>query len=314
MQQDILRVLLYFDIFNHPLRPEEIHTFLPSNSTNPAEITRACQADPLAALIDRKGSYFFLGTANASCTEERRRKEQLARRRWRTASFMAKLIGKFPFVRGVFVSGELSKGLASKRGDIDFVIVTCGNRLWICRTLLILFKKIFLLNSKKYFCLNHFVAEDHLEFEMRNVYSAIEIATLKPLVNLALFQKYMAANAWIDEFLPNWKVDEELRDHHDKKRSRIQRLLEFLFPTRIADHLDDVLMRTWQKVWKRRYAYLGDEQRERQYQCRKHISTAYGVDFLRKILEMYQLRLNRFELSSDSQAPVLVVHMLEHHG
>lgn len=34
LQQDILRVLLYFDIFEHPLRAEEIYRFLPSDSTD----------------------------------------------------------------------------------------------------------------------------------------------------------------------------------------------------------------------------------------------------------------------------------------
>jgi hypothetical protein len=71
LQQDILRVLLYFDIFEHPLRAEEIYRFLPSDSTSPAEIARACQSPPLAALVGHKGGHFFIGAESASCTEER---------------------------------------------------------------------------------------------------------------------------------------------------------------------------------------------------------------------------------------------------
>ena len=313
LQQDILRVLLYFDIFEHPLRAEKIYRFLPSDSTSPAEIARACQSPPLAAFVGHKRGHFFIGAASASFTEERSRREQLAEHRWRIATFMAKMIRKFPFVRAVFVSGELSKGVASKKGDIDFVIVTRANHLWICRTFLILFKKVFLLNSKKYFCLNHFVAEDYLAFDRRNIYSAIEIATLKPLVNPTLFKEYMAANAWITRFLPNWRVDPNLSGCRAVKGSRLQRFFEPFFPTHLADELDNFLMSRWQKIWRRRYAFLDDEERERLYECRKYLSTAYGEDFLRKILDAYCLRLERFGLNEDSRSRDVFSDVVEHH-
>ena len=97
-------------------------------------------------------------------------------------------IKRFPFVRAVFLSGELSKNISSDDGDIDFMIVTEKNRLWICRTLLTFFKKIFLFNQKKYLCINYFVDEEHLHLPKKNIFTATEIAHVKPLFNFILFQ------------------------------------------------------------------------------------------------------------------------------
>src|SRR5690606_3777846 len=88
----------------------------------------------------------------------------------------AKLISQFPFVRGVMASGSLSKGYADEKSDIDFFIITIPNRLWIARTLLVLYKRIFLLNSHKFFCVNYFVDEKHLGIEEKNLFTATELA------------------------------------------------------------------------------------------------------------------------------------------
>src|SRR5690606_20772121 len=72
-------------------------------------------------------------------------------------------IGSFPFVRGVFISGSLSKNFMTADSDVDYFIITKPGRLWLARTLLVVFKKIFLLNSRKFFCVNYFIDENHLE-------------------------------------------------------------------------------------------------------------------------------------------------------
>ncbi len=300
LERDILKVLLYFDVFNHPVKAEEIYSFLPSNSTNPAEVAWRCQSFPLNEYIaEQRGLYFLSERKNS--VRQRLEKESLAIPRWKMAVIMTRLIKCFPFVRGIFVSGELSKGVASKEGDIDFVIVTAENRLWICRTLLIFFKKIFLLNKKKYFCLNHFVSENHLEFEVRNVYSAVEVATLKPLYNLPLFEHYINANSWIKEFLPNWKFTEQRFEFVADNPSMVQRLLELLFADNLTARIDAWLMNRWQGIWKKRYPHLSDEKRDHLFQCRSFISTAYGEDFLNKILSSYEQRLAMFGIRDQEE-------------
>lgn len=206
---------------------------------------------------------------------------------------MAAVIRRFPFVRAVFVSGELSKGVASEHGDVDFVIVTANNRLWICRTLLILFKKIVLFNSKKYFCLNHFISERNLVVDEQNVYTALELGTLKPLHNQQLFYAYINANPWLSSFLPNYRPPNGATK---PSYSRIQHIFESIFFEPYASKLDAWLLEFWKGAWKKRYPYLPDEKRSTIFRSTPDLSTAYYGDFAEAILTKYQERLRQFGL------------------
>ena len=296
LQKDIIKVLSYFDIFHHPLTSKEIYSFLPSNSTTVEKVARACNSVPLVNFVAQREGYFALTQDITAAVNQRKEKESRAQFSWRTAVMMSRIIRLFPFVRAVFVSGELSKGVASVGSDIDYVIVTKSNRLWIARTLLILFKKLVLLNSKKYFCLNLFVAEDRLDSDSRNLYAATEIATLRPLYNHQLFERYLLANQWINDFFPNWGGSRTHSPPDEPKAPLIQRTVELLFDNGWGDELDAWLMNRWSRVWKNRYAGLSDEQRDRLFQCQVHISTAYGADFLHKVLHEYNKRLEGFSI------------------
>ena len=82
---------------------------------------------------------------------------------------ISRKIAKFPFVESVNLSGSLSKGYYDLEDDIDFFIITKPNRLWIARTLLILYKKVFLLNSKKHFIFEVFFFEFYMFLIHQNV-------------------------------------------------------------------------------------------------------------------------------------------------
>jgi hypothetical protein len=295
LENDILKVLLYFDVFRFPLTVSEIYRFLPSNSITPAHVLAALDSPSLRGKVQSKNDLFYLTTAAGGYAEERREKELRAARMMSIARVMAKIICMFPYVRGVFLSGELSKGIASKKSDIDFVIVTKERRLWLARTLLILFKKVFLLNRKRFFCVNQLITEDHLRVEIRNVYSATEVATLLPLENDAMFSRYMHANFWITQFFPNWRIDESLLRTDREDTNTVRSVLEWIIPDSIADDLDRWFMLKWQRLWKMRYPDLDDEERNRKFQCSEYLSTAYGEDYQEPVLDAFGLRLREYD-------------------
>jgi hypothetical protein len=296
IQQDIFKVLLYFDIFQHPVTSEEIHTYLPSHHSSPSLIDGECRSYPMNALIGEQNGFYFLKSRGESCVSIRRLKERRAKRRLKIARAVASLIRYFPFVRGIFISGELSKGVASPDGDIDYVIVTSERRLWICRTLLILFKKIVLLDSRKFFCLNHFVSEHHLEVQHRNRYTAMELITLKPLENPQLLERYQSENLWITNYFPNWI--HRTNDASLAKRNCpwLQCVIELPFHGAIGDILERLLLSLWRTIWKRRHPELSDRERDRRYECTPTLSTAYGGNFLELILTEYEFRLQSYGL------------------
>ncbi|MGH2567859.1 MAG: hypothetical protein ACRDGA_05930, partial [Bacteroidota bacterium] len=141
---------------------------------------------------------------------------------------------------------------------------------------------------------NLFVSEDRFGVETRNLYSAVEVATLRPLHNIALFNQYLLTNDWFRDYFPNWNI--ALADEHTVSdgRSLLQRTFELPFDNRWGDRLDHWLMQQWRQLWKRRYPVLDDEERERLFLCRSFISTAYGEDFLNKVMDSYKKRLKEF--------------------
>lgn len=300
LQEDILRTILYFDVFHHPLTADEVYRYLPSNSTSPEDITDACQSAPLSAVIHSKNGFYSLSSngEHARMSEERLNKEQRARRYRSVARLMARIMRRFPFVRGIFVSGELSKGVASENGDIDYVLITANDRLWIARALLIIFKKIFLFNSKKFFCLNHFVSERALESGDRSLYTALEIATLIPLTDYDRYLTYQSANAWIRGYFPNFQANRGDWLVESGAHNLIQRLLELPLRGKFGDWLDTALKDYWKGIWKKRYPMYTDEQRISLFRCETDVSTAYVGDFLPKVTAQYRSRLEAFHLES----------------
>jgi hypothetical protein len=301
-EQSILRVLLYFNIFDHPLTVEEIFSFLPSERLSLEDLGCLLRSGSLMRFVRSRGKYFFLHTTSEACVEERLEKERLAERRVRTAFLVARVIRAFPFVRAVMLSGELSKGVASRNSDIDFVIVTRRRRLWISRTILIFFKKIFLFNSKKFFCLNYFISEDRLDVDLRNIYSATEIATLKPLSNVSAYAEYIGANGWIRSFFPNWTMSAPPDAGKNVRESRAQRILESLVPERLGDRIDSWLLDRWRILWSKRYPDLTEEERHHKFRSDVSLSTAYGNDFQQKVLAQYSYRLRHYGIAN-SEAP-----------
>jgi hypothetical protein len=209
---------------------------------------------------------------------------------------MASIIRCFPFVRGVFLSGDLSKRVATPSSDIDYVIITAPGRLWICRLLLIAFKKVFLFNSRKFFCLNYFLTEDRLELDDRNYYTATEIAHLKPLVNFPLFLKYLNANGWIKNYFPNYSPHDLTHEwpHH---RSIIQRCFEFPFVGGWVDSLDNAILIRMKTFWLKKYPQFASETFEKIFRCTRSESRAYAGNYAGRILDSYQSKLKERSLA-----------------
>ena len=132
-----MKTLLYYDICSYPLKCAEVYRFLGTNSITETDVQHA-----LDTLTDDVIVYRFndLYSVQPSGLNIRRRLSgnKLAEKSVTIARKKGKLISRFPFVRGVFASGSLSKGYMEERSDIDYFIVTAPKRLWIARTLLVM--------------------------------------------------------------------------------------------------------------------------------------------------------------------------------
>ena len=205
ISREILKTLLYYDIFRHPLKTDELYTFLPEKSVPKSEVIETIDksSDMENSDFSQKNGYVFI-KPNEDYIENRLRKEEYSSRMWKIVRYVVHIIKRFPYVRAIMVTGSLSKNSSSRESDLDFMVITKKNRLWISRTLLMLFKKIFLLNSYKYFCINYFITEDSMEIEDKNIFTATEVATVKGVYNTGLIKKFLESNTWVNNFFPNY--------------------------------------------------------------------------------------------------------------
>lgn len=286
--------MLYYDIFSYPLKIEEIFTYLPGNSLHTDDVR-----NELSSLIDEQlilehQGYYFLRNRDRAIVDRRLNMELHAGRSWKMARFMTAIIKRFPFIRAVFVSGDLSMNLSDDGSDIDFFVVTEQNRLWIARTLLVLFKKIVLLNRRKFFCINYYLSESTLEIPERDLYIATEIMHLKPLFNLRLYQQFLRSNSWVRQYFPNFEETSNGDWHVNDRNSIFQRLLELPFLHDNATRLDRWIMNKMIGVWEKRYPTLSADDRRRLFRCEPHVSTAHPGDFQTRVMSEYRIRLKEY--------------------
>jgi hypothetical protein len=293
LQREILRTLLYFDIWEYPLNAAELQLFLRTAGSFSEELLRSACADPDAPVKYAEG-YFFVRGRHPEIVKKRREREHHARGMWRIARLSTHVIKRCPFVRGVFVSGDLSKNSTGPQSDVDFFVVTAPGRLWLVRALLTLFKKIVLLNRKKYFCLNSFVTSDHLALDEHNIYSATEVATIQPLYGTILYGSFLAANFWIRQFLPNFREGILPSQRPNNRRSLMQWLVEFLLLPFPLDRIDTTLMESMRRVWARRYPGPDAKTHDQMFRSTRQESRAYVGNFQERILLLYAERLHQF--------------------
>ncbi len=293
MELKLLRFLCYFDVFNHPLSVDELKAL--AHEEDDQVIHTA-----LDSLLE-KGDIFCqdkLYGIRETITEQiqiRTEKENRAQSYYVKLPRYLRLIKAFPFVRGVAISGSLSKNVMPEDGDIDYFIITAANRLWICRTLLILFKKVFLLNSRKYFCLNYFVDENNLEIIDKNMFTAIEIKSLITVYNSELLTQTQQQNAWTQEFVPGELSHSKLLPLEPAKSFSLKKIPELFFFGSFGDRIDLFFMKKTYKRWQKKFQNFDTAKFELTMRTNRGVSKHHPRDFQSKVLKEYQARIDKFE-------------------
>jgi len=289
----ILKSISYFDIFNHPLKKDELINLCTDNGAYQDFVTI------LDKLVDeevcfKKDEYYSLNKDIANLVELRKVNQIEAKKYFRKLPFYVRIIKSFPFVRGVAISGSLSKNIMLDDGDIDYFIVTAPDRLWICRTLLIFFKKVFLFNSRKYFCLNYFVDENNLKIVDENIFTAIEITHMLPVYNTPLIKDLKETNSWTKQYFPNFRHPINLKPIEG--RNGLKSFAEWFFKGSLGDRLDLYFMRITLKRWLNKFRHFDSSKFELTMRTNRGVSKHHPQDFQNKVLEEYNVRLNKLDI------------------
>ena len=201
LQLAVAKTLAYSRHFGLPLTPEKLHRWL--ISSRPISLARLRPYLPKLTAPNRQ-----LIEDRLFCSQ----KKLLTARR------LARLLGLFPTIKLICATGSLAVDNAQQYDDLDIMVVTSADTLWLTRPLVIFFLKILGLRrptslpehqsprvSDKV-CDNLWLDETALALpgNKRNLYTAHEVLQARPLFDRGnTHARFISANPWIKNYLAN---------------------------------------------------------------------------------------------------------------
>jgi predicted nucleotidyltransferase len=216
---DLLDALVYGDIFDCAVTLDELWRYA-RVAIDREELRRRLRDEPL--VVERDGLYCVAGREEllARRPERMRRAARLERR----ARRVARVLRRFPFVRGLALTGTAAAGDAGADDDVDLLVTVADGRLG---TVFLLLGPLSRLVGRRLFCPNYYVCEGRLDLGRGNLYLARELAQARPLAGDV--EALWRANPWLAETFPNAMAPPPA----PVRASRLQRALEALLGGRV---------------------------------------------------------------------------------
>ncbi len=213
MEKAILKTLIYADIFEYPLKTWEIHKWLIGKRAQLIDVEKGVGRLLKKRKINAKKDFVYLKRREKLVNKRLRNKKQ-ADLYFIKALRISYLLRIIPTIKLIGISGGLALENASKKDDIDLFIIVRANTVWLSRFLILGVLSITGQRRKRQFskrqaagkiCVNILVDENNLEQEFKDVYTAHELLQMKPLYQKEdIYSRYLEANLWVFDFLPNW--------------------------------------------------------------------------------------------------------------
>lgn len=287
----IISTLLYFQVFHYPITKDECYLYL-NHSLSYNSYEAALEKLIAKAQVSKLDNYLGITIDQAQVTR-RENGNKMATGKMPKAFKIGYWISKFPFVRAVCISGSMSKGYLDEEGDLDYFVITQPGRLWVARTFLILYKKLVLLNSRKHFCLNYFIDTQHLQIPDKNIFTATELLTLKPVFGKEVYKNFIEENNWAKAVLPHKPF--EIFESNEPKGYAVKKVLERALSGFLGEKLDLFFMRITLLKWKRKFGYMDHAQFDLSLRTRRYVSKHHPRSFQNRVLDKLVVLKDTFE-------------------
>lgn len=283
LEAEVFKTLSYFDYFRFPLNLQQLRFYLHIKADE-AALAAVLQQLVATGRIQCADDLYSLSSIEAYAQSRRAGEARLAELQARIDKSCER-IRRFPFILFVGLSGSMSKGYAPEDADIDFFLVTQKNRLWICKIVLHLMKTVSRVKgSHKWYCLNYYIDDTALRLEEQNEFTAVELASLKPLIDAGdYYEQFIAANRdWLESYLPNFEMQRKDRTYTIRKTwwgSMIASLS--------SDTLNKWVMKLTDGEWRKRRKRnnIPAEYRNVVIKTRVNISKRHYRNFQKKMLD-----------------------------
>jgi hypothetical protein len=288
-QQAILTTVLYSDIFSFPLTKEELWKFLIARKKiSRAEFEKSLRS--LSKIIVSQNNYYCLSGREDSIAKRIRNIPEVEKKMHR-AGLIAEKLSQIPSIVFIGISGGLAVGNAQQDDDIDLVIITKKNTLFVSRLLVLsLLQQLGVRRTRKQkdtadmICVNLLFDETALSWfgNFQDIYTAREIAQMVPIFERDnTYQKFLLANSWIESFLPNIALSSLQKQGVSKKReSRFSKLFLNLFFESLTRFLQMSMMKRHRSI----------------ETVSKHVLAFHPYDYRIKTLEQLKLKMHQLGL------------------
>jgi rfaE bifunctional protein nucleotidyltransferase chain/domain len=222
----VLLTLSYSDQFSFPLKLEEVWLRLVgSQKVSQKEVEEALHFLIENDVVASDGDFFWLkDRADGQALAQRR--GELARIATAKQSQLAPLLDFarwWPGFEGIWLTGSVAVANADANADIDLMIVTRHNMLWMTRLAVLLWSSLHgkrrnwrpaveqLPEDADSWCFNLWLSSNRLAMprENRSLYTAYEILQMVPVFERnAVHTRFIAENLWVKKFLPNFLARE----------------------------------------------------------------------------------------------------------
>lgn len=241
-ERAIVATLLYYDLFFYPLRADELVRFVHRCGTD-GNVT----PDELAQRSDwwetREAFWFLRGREHL--VERRVQLQAVSVEKINQARRWATRLQILPGVRFIGITGSLAMANAQPHDDIDLLVITARERLWLTRALVL--STLLAFGVKRadddrpahpnLICANIFLSEADLHIPDHNLFIAHEICQMLPLLGAETYTRFIQANRWVLEYLPQWRpVPADWCDRPALRR--LQRAFEVGFGCRLGSWLE----------------------------------------------------------------------------
>jgi hypothetical protein len=281
-QRALLKTLAYADVFDYPLTGVEIKYWLIWSYPRP------CPQNLPLAKLDKSGKYYYL-PGRAKIIQLRQQRHYFSQLKLKKAQKLTKFLSLIPWIKMVSVTGALSMNNAREEDDIDLLIITAANRLWLTRLFLVILLELLqlrrrphVLSSPNKVCLNLFLDEASLALPIaqRDLYTAHEVCQVKPLLNREkTYEKFLGANSWTEVYLPQATKNLKLKSKTKK---------DFRFSSSVLGNFFENL------AFKFQYAYMRSKITHEQ--VAKNFAFFHPRQTSKIVLSKYQQRLRLLKL------------------
>ncbi len=213
LESAIIKTLAYADLFNQALTTEELSKYLIQHELKDIKWLSKVQSPS----FKHQDNTWTLNNRN-ELAKQKKYQLQTTNYKLQTAQKSLWIFRLIPWINLVAITGSVAGGTPTADDDIDLLIITDRNRLWLTRLILILLLNLTgrrrkptddprRVNNK--LCLNMWLSIDNLNEEYCNLYVANELAHIIPILNRhQTYEQYIHINNWITDFLPNFPTSQ----------------------------------------------------------------------------------------------------------